>query len=334
MKKSIAIFSAFILMALWMALSISSCKKESGYSITQTTDDSQTQAIIADDELFVNNEFEQVVNDAVSATAISSTTSGDVPPTQTGNALFTTVTGAVIDTSRIDSGLITITYFGTNADHTIGRSGVVKIKHALNGSGNVIPWKTIGAIAEITFDQYEIVVLATNKSLWFNGSGTVSNVTGELMPNIANSAIVPGDTLVDKIRAQINFTFNDNVSTIKTWNWNLSLHRVFNGVNPVITCSVSGDTAIDDMNNVALWGTNRFDENFYTCTSAPVMTNISGSSFLNKPLSGLKVIKAIPEQLTITFGVDSQGDLQTSGNPYGYKITWFRAGSQQSVISY
>jgi hypothetical protein len=315
---------------LWFA----SCKKETGYTITKTTDDSETQAIIADDELFVNSQFDQAINDAIKATSISSTTSGDTPPPPVGNALFTTIPGAVIDTAKIDSGIVKITYYGANADHTIGRSGEVIIQHGLDGSGKVIPWKTLGAHAGLSFNQYEVVVLATNKSLWFNGSGAVNNVTGELIQNIANSVLVPGDTLVDKIRAQIDFTFNDNVAIIQTWHWNFSYRRLFEIHDTTITASLRGDSVINGSGNVSTWGTTRFGQEFNSNISATVSENIYGSSFIYKPLTGIKTIVGIPEQLTITYGVTAQGTPQSSGNPYGYKITWFRAGSQQKIISY
>ena len=42
------------------------------------------------------------------------------------------------------------------------------------------------------------------------------------------------------------------------------------------------------------------------------------------------------EPITITYGVNEQGNLISSGNPYGYKLKWINSGGQVkgTVVKY
>jgi hypothetical protein len=313
------------------AILFASCEKKTGYTVDLTTDDTSTQTIIAADELNVNNEFDQVVNESLLGTTISITTSGDIVSPSTGNILFTLISNAVIDTSQINSGIIKITYFGKNADNTKGRTGEVIIRHAVD-SGNVIPWKTQGAKATITFNQYEVTVLKTNKSLWMNGECVVTNVSGGLLKKANDLTLLPGDSLTDKLSAKITFTYNDNVAVIQTWTWNLNQHRIFNLNDTTINVAIQGDTLAD----ITTIGINRFDENFNTGITTPIVQIISGSFLLTEPLSGVKVINGIKEPILIIYGVSEQGNIVSNGIPFGYKIIWTNSGGErkQTVIGY
>jgi hypothetical protein len=339
MKPYKTIFIHFLAIAL-SVLVFSSCKKTHEYTLVNTKDDSATQTLIASDEFELNDEVGQAVNDALAATAISIVTSGG-STSGTGDILGT-ISGAVIDTGKINTGLIKIIYFGKNADQTKWRLGNLEIKHAVK-NGKVIPWNTRGASATIKFTNYEVFFLKiTNKALSLNGSCTVTNMSGGLLKNIANPALVPGDSLVEKISAQLSYTYDDNATAIKTWAWDCNQLRVFNGdtkngKDTLITCTIKGDTTLNNIPNVASWGATRSDKQFYSSITNPVLKNISGTPFLSGPLSGRKVILGIAEPLTVTYGIDPQGSPASSGDdPYGYIISWSNTGGQpaQAVIKY
>src|SRR6185436_12357034 len=149
MKPNKIIFSWSAGIALIVFL-YAGCKKETGYTVELTTDDSQTQAIIARDELHVSYEFDQAVNEALLASSVSRIVSGDTAAFPPGNVIFSTISHVVIDTTHSNTGLIKLTYYGKNADNTKGRTGTIEIQHGVD-NGNVIPWKTKGAAATITF---------------------------------------------------------------------------------------------------------------------------------------------------------------------------------------
>ncbi|QQR94488.1 MAG: hypothetical protein IPJ93_11760 [Bacteroidota bacterium] len=50
----------------------------------------------------------------------------------------------------------------------------------------------------------------------------------------------------------------------------------------------------------------------------------------------MRVHHGVVRELTVTFGVDQQGNAQTSGCPYGYKLNWTSANGKahQIVRSY
>ena len=336
MKTRKFIFHFFFLLASTTLLFIG-CKKTHEYTLVNTVDDTDTQTIIASDELEVNKEFDIAVDEAIKASCISSVTSGDATTGGTGNILFTTISGAIIDTGASGTGVIKINYYGQNADHTKGRTGEIKIQHATI-SGTVIPWTTAAATATITFTQYEVIFLpaTVNKSIWLNGTATISNLSGGLLKNIANPLLVPGDSLVDKIRSKIDFTYNDNTTLIQTWVWYFNQHRVLKLEDTTVTATIKGDTIINNTSNVTTRGTTRSGLNFYTNTTTPLVYNMSGSDFLYNPLTGIKMIRGITEPITVTYGVNESGNYVSNINPYGYKFNWINSGGQPkgAVVKY
>ena len=334
MKINKIIFTCLIII---FAINIlfTSCKEKTGYTIVSTTNDSASQIIISNDELHLNYELDQAINELLLATNISKTSSGDSNFTTTGNALFTIVKNAEIDTtSLLDSGLIKLTYYGVNADNTKGRTGTIILGLTLDSAGKVIPWKTQGVVANITFVQYEVIVIATNKSLWLNGSGTITNRSGGVLKNIANLTLPIGDSLIDKLSAQLAFTYNDNTNILQTYTWNFNRIRVFKLNDTTITSTITGDSTLNNFSNISTAGTTRSSQSFFTGITSPVIQNIYNSFILTNPIRGEKVIHGITEPIDMIFGVDKTGNPQPI-NPFGYKISWINNGGQaQSVVSY
>jgi len=223
-----------------------SCQKETTTLVTSAPD-SYTQGTIASDEVFVNDEIDQAIDEAVSGLSICKPTSGS----NTVNPV--TVQGAVIDTSQVDSGIVNIFYYSKEADTMRARTGSLEIKLPVLNK-KVIPWMTVGVRATITFTSYEINYLNTNTSVWFKGTITVTNYSGGLLKNL-----LPGDSLVEKVRGPIDYTYNDNGAILTLYLWNLHRTRVLGITNTsVITVTTRGDTTINSINNVSNWGGDTF----------------------------------------------------------------------------
>lgn len=318
MKTKVIIYKSISIAAL-LFLFLPSCKKRTETTLINTTDDAATQTIIAADELEVNYELDQTVNEAILASSISSTTSGIATSTNP-DILFTAIPDAVIDTNKIKKGIIIINYYGKNPDKTKARTGTLEIRHALAG-GKVIPWKTKGASMKLIYNQYEIVFLKiVNKSIVLNDTGVVTNLSGGLL-----QTLLPGDSVVNKVKARLAFTNNDNITVIQQWIWDFNRHQVYKLNDTTITTMITGDTVVNGTDGVVTCGTTRSGQNFYTSITTPVIQNIAKSSFLYNPLSGVKNIQGIKEPITVTYGVDQQGNLVNSGKPYGYKFKWINA---------
>jgi hypothetical protein len=302
------------------------CKKRTELTYTNTTDDTAEQTIIAGDQFEVNYEFDQVINEALRASCISSTTSGTAGST-IADILFTQIPDAVIDTGKINKGIITITYYGKTPDKTKARSGVIEIRHSL-ASGKVVPWKTPGATVKIIFKQFEVIFEnVINKSIVLNDTCTVTNLHGGLLTTLS-----PIDSVVDKLNAKLSFTNNDNLTVLTQWTWYFSKHRVFRLNDTTISATITGDTTVNNVNNVATWGTTRSDQPFCASIATPLVQHVSGSSFLYVPLRGVENIQMINEPITITYGVDPSGYPVSTGKPYGYKFKWINANGIASGI--
>lgn len=328
-KNTILLYTGLILFAF---LSLVSCKKQSTHTLTNIHDDSALQSVVGADEVEINNVFEQVLNEVIKASSITPTTNGKIA----GNILYTTIVGGGIDTNQLASGIIKITYYGQNLEKTKGRHGIVYVKFELDSSGKVVPWKIKGTTIVLTFDQYEVVyLLKANKSIWLNGTCTITNTSGGTLGNISDSTLVPGNILTDKVRAQLTFTHDDHVAKIQTWPWNFNRTRTFSLKDTNVVVSIKGDTTLNGISNVVSWGTARSESPFYTEATTPVEYCISGSGFLIKPLNGAKVIHGIPSPITITYGVDNLGNPVTTGNPFGFRLNWLLAGyPKKAVLAY
>jgi len=333
MKKLSVPYKSFILILLGGLLA-TGCKKTSTTEQITAASDSGTQTIIASDELNVNLEIGQAVDEAVAAMSISNTTSG----APTNNVSLFLSPGVLVDTSQINTGLLYVYYFvGKSQDSATGRSGTVKTQLPVI-AGHITPWKNAGTTATINFtnlnptQDYEALYYrpVPNTSLWFIGSLTVTNYSGGLLKNLT-----PGDSLVERINGQIQYSINDNVGQITLWTVNLHYSRVIGMTNTNhITITTRADTNINSFNNVIYWGQDRYNDNLYATVTVPTFQDISSQARYN-PLSGVTIIQNIKEPITSTCGVDLNGNPVLNGTPYGYKINWtYNSTAEQTVISY
>ena len=167
--------------------------------------------------------------------------------------------------------------------------------------------------------------------MWLNGTATITNTSGGLLKTAANIALLPGDSLKDKLNGTVIFTYNDNAAVIQTYTWAIAQTRVFTLQNSLLTSTITGDSTLNNATGVSTVGTTRFGAFFYTQIATPVVQTISSSFILSNPLSGEKTIHGIPEPLTIDYGVDSHGN-PTQVTPYGYKLSWIANGGQATLV--
>jgi hypothetical protein len=305
------------IVGLSIGVLIVSCQKVDTTRVN-TTGNATSQSVIVSDELTLNNEFDQAADDAIAVCCNPKTT----------------ITGAIIDTSQISTGLIVIDYYGNEPDGTKKRTGSIAIQQTLTG-GHPLPWGTSGATISITFGTtsspgYEVFFLTNNTSISLTGNATLTNIYGGNLQNIAS-----GDSLVERIRASIAFTYNDNASVVQLYGWNLNLLRSFTNSGTILSTGTRADTTIKNFKNVASWGKDRYGDSCYTSITATIVQNISNLNLSYNPLIGNKAIENITEPILSTYGVNNQGSPQASGTPYGFSISWINNGGQaQAVVGY
>ncbi len=285
---------------------------------TNIVPNNTSQSAMASDEATINSEFDQGVDDALSLICNHSAT----------------ILHAFIDTSRINLGVIEISYNSAiEADLTKSRTAQDSI-HVKVVGGVPVSWGTPGATASVTFgdvtdNAYEVTYLNNNVSVTLTGEAILTNISGGLLQDLTS-----GDSLVEQIRATVNFTYNDNATTVQLYTWHINQVRTFIKSDTTIFAITRGDTTMDGYTAIGTWGVTRFGNNFYTNTNSPVVQNISYPFYSYNPLSGSKTIEGIPQPILSTYGVNSQGKVVTSGKPYGFLINWVNGVATSGVVTY
>jgi hypothetical protein len=309
MKKGIFKFSVLMLSA---TLIFTACNKKTD---PQPADDTAAQTQTGSDDHNASTESDAALNDANTAISGSMTMNG------ARIAAYPVIAGAssvTYDSSALTGKTIVITYDGTTPVNGRKRSGTLTA-HIPSGTS----WTTSGAVLTLTFNLTATRTL-DSKSITLKGTKTVTNVNG------GNIKTIGSGSLVHKIRAtNMSLTFDDG--TIRLWNVNRT--RTITGTPGNFTITITADTTVDGHSNVAMWGTTRAGNTFYSTIPTPVVWNNSACTPYFVPVSGVRVIQGLDRTLTITFGVSSTGTAVTSGCPYGFKLDWVNAkGESKEVI--
>jgi len=321
MKTKHSIFRSIVAICFAIFI-ISGCKKKEeeapAPTPVPTTDGSTQQSQRASDQSSFENETNQAMDDANSALQGVSTTRG-----------VQVYCNMTIDSSQKAIGKLTLNFNGLDCSGMKNRTGAIVIQLPYNGS-TVTTWSTAGATASLTFNNYTVTYVSNNKSIIFNGTHSVTNVNGG-----GWLTLYLGTPIVHKVRADMQLTFDDGTTRI----WKAAKKRTLTYIGGVLKVTMAGDTVIGSYNNVAFWGVNRMGENF----TVDVPTAFSydmvnpGTNCTYKPLTGVIVHYGVAHVLTLTYGVDTNGNSVTPGTcPYGYKISWVdgQGATQQAVLSY
>ncbi len=313
MKNKKTIFGSITAIVLLGAF-ITGCKKSNGPTQVSPIDDATQQSVTAGDQSKIENETNQCMDDANTALQGISTTRG------VESFPFCNIT---IDSSQKATGLIVLNYNGNNCDNTKSRSGSISIQLPYNGS-TVTRWRVQGAKITLTFNNYKVTNLIENKSLTLNGTHSITNVSGGVVADLLTNP----NSIVHKVRANMVLTFDDGTNRT----WGAARTRTFSISNSIISASIAGDTAVSGYSNTAMWGTNRIGETFEISIPTPVVFNIYGGTCLYRPLSGVRILNGLAHVLTVTYGVDANGNAAT-GCPYGYKANWINGqGVAKQII--
>lgn len=294
------LFTYVIIGITALSITISSCKKK---DTDETDDDTTVQTQQVSDESLFLNESENSLDEV--NIAISGSTFGKTR----------TISGATI----VDSPLIKavfITYNGLSGDGKRMRVGAVKIQLVTGNN-----WGEAGAQVRVTYTNLRISNIQTSKSITLNGYHLLTNVNG-------GRAFVDA-SVMHTIRGEMQLLFDNATSR----NWQIARKRIVNFNNGNYDITISGDTTISGYTNIAVWGTNRNGNDFYTQLAQPIIFN---SICPGKPVSGQKVHKKLAREITVTYGVDANGNVVTGTCPYGLKVNWIniRNVNKTVVISY
>ena len=97
------------------------------------------------------------------------------------------------------------------------------------------------------------------KTIVLNGTKTITNVSGGLLKDLATL-----QTITHTIQGSLTIGFDNGT----TRTWNVSKQRVFTYNNGIVI-TTTGTYSDGTDNDIAEWGTNRFNESFKSLISAP-----------------------------------------------------------------
>lgn len=285
--------------AIATATAFTACKKES----KETTDDKTEIETHVDDQNRVASDLDDVSADADAALEGNVSFSGR---TQNGaTTLSVCGASAVADTTGATR-RITITYNGNNCQGTTFRTGTVVISMPATQR-----WKNAGAAVTVRFENLKVKRLRDNKSITFNGSQIITNVSGGLLWQLATLQSVT-HTVVGN---SISITFDD--STQRTWN--VARKKVYTYNNGLVL-SVSGIGTTGNVTNAAEWGATRFGESFVTSITQPLVIRQD----CNFRLTAGELKHEGFATSTVTFGLNAAGQAVAcpgTGN-YFLKLVW------------
>lgn len=232
-----------------------------------------------------------------------------------------------LDTASLNKGLIKLTYNGLSCDLLRKREGVISIQLPYDGT-TVTPWSAKGAKIIVTYDNYKVTRVADGKFIMFDGATNVTNVNGGGIP-----VLLAGTTIIHKSKGALVITFDDGTKC----SWGLAASRSYTFAALVLSTTETGDTTINGNANTSFWGVTRQGQNFSVSVTTPVVTNLWGSLCMFRPLQGVRVIRGISREITITYGVDINGAPVVKGIcPFGYKLNWVDSTNttKQVVLPY
>lgn len=317
--KTTKITSLLAIATIVLAISFTACKKDK--------DTPGDDLKVANDNAKVQGDMDQAlneINDAFSKSSLALRTDG-VASAQSWQGPC----DAVVDTTLLDTDKqITFTFNGTStciANRV--RSGVIVAKLI---AGN--RWKDVGAVLQIVFVDFKVSYLSSNIAFTYNGAKTITNVDGGLVRNLGQGT----STVVHKVRGNLSVTFDDGSE--RTW-W-VARRNTYDFNSGNIKFTSAGDSLMANPDSVlalipiAVGGTNRFGNSFIY--RAPVdIVSLAGCGW-DKPVNGQRIYVYNNRTVTITFGVDAQGNASGGTCAYGFKVEWIRANGQigTAVISY
>lgn len=319
--KSKKILYGFALLSFSAALAFTACKKEEPKKETVETPDGQSGT----DNREVTGENDQSMSEANDALSQSSALGGKVVSTKG----ILGICGYDIDSTFIKKDTLILKYNGITCNNRT-RTGKIILSWA-HGT----KWSNANAVIKIDYVNYKITRASDQRSIMFNGTQNLTNVSGG---NWLNLILVTNYQLVNTITGtNLNVKFEDGKTAI--YNINRKITYTYPGTFPngILTLKAEGIGNNGITNSLENYGTARNGDTFTSQVTTPIVWNVTcGGAVLQGVVSVTDVTKNY--NLKFTYGVDANGTIQTVGPnacPYGWKLEWTaNAATQSKVFGY
>ena len=193
------------------------------------------------------------------------------------------------------------------------------------------PWLQAGGKLGITMTNFRVTRESNNKSWTFNGFKTLTN----LYP-VDWFGFLAGNDSIIRLERGIDI----GVAVSNGGNFTYSVARrasIFRKLKAGLlrtTITADGDTSIFDQNKVDTWGTNRFNNSFINYLTVPYESDEYCG--FGQPNKGTIVHKSNGNTVTVTAGVNTQGNPDIRDCAYGWKLRWnlSSGGTGEKIFSY
>lgn len=308
MKTKNLIQLAFILVSA-LSIALTSCKKDD--LDTGNANPDELKQLSADE-----NYVESIMNDAISdVSSVMSNNGGNLKSTEWLPCNATIDSLAVVN----DTVTIYITYNGLNCNGTRNRTGKIEIQKKVGTH-----WEQAGATVVYKYINFTVTRLANNSTVTLNGTKNFVNVNGGHRWQVGSTI----DSFVERISGNMQASFDNGTSRT----WNVARQVTYTGTAGQLILTVDGLGTSGEYQNLAVWGTNRQGEEFFTQITQSV---IHRQACEWDPVSGIKIhqIPSDNKSATITFGYnDNNEPIVGDECPTRYRVDWQR--NNQSGTAY
>ncbi len=301
--------SLIVAAAAIIALSVSvvSCSKE-------RREFRKEDGQVSRDNKEIQSSLDDVTNEANRIMSDNNLMSGKGNENDQALAFMNNTCGFTVDTTQRPQGILTVNFDGTTNCNGRIRAGQVKL--TLQDYVNGARWRDTNAVLKVDYIDYKVTRASDNKSLTFNGTKNVTNVSGG---NAVLLILGFQNSLVHRVAGNnIQVKFDDG----KTCTFNLARKWTHTWANSVYTVKGEGEGTQSGRNNLENWGTTREGDNFTSQVLEPVIWNSTCGA--HKPVLGKLdiVVDAKDFSFLTTFGVDNSGNVVTGSCPWGLKVEW------------
>lgn len=240
-----------------------------------------------------------------------------------------TICGLTVDSVNISTGTVTFSYTGVSCNNRT-RTGVIKVSLYLGTK-----WKNKGTILKVDYINYKVTRTSDKKSITFNGTQYLSNLSGGTWLDLYLNTIPSIETSVSTGVAgtgnsPIVLTFDDG----RTASYNINRKITYTFPNSIITVTAEGMGTFNGLSNLENYGTARNGEVFTSQVSTPIVWNMTCGGAVLKGVVSIKNVAQTAE-LKFTYGVDVNGNQVTVAQndcPYGWKLDWSANGKSYSKV--
>jgi len=298
MKTKNLHYLAIILVSA-ITLTFTSCAKE---DLSTGTVDTETLEQLSVDENNVDDVLKDVESDI---TSVLSNDDGDFKSTAWLPC------NANIDSLAIANDTVTIfiTYNGLTCDKNRDRTGKIEIQTKVGTR-----WNDVGATVIYKYIDFTVTRVSTGKSVKLNGTKTFVNVLGGHRWQVGTLIT----SYVERISGTMQASFDNGTSRT----WSVARQITYTGTAGQYIMTLDGFGSAGNYENLAVWGTDRQGEEFFTQITQSVVCRQACDW---EPVSGIKIhqIPSDNKSATVTFGYNTNNEPITGDEcPTRFRIDW------------